>query len=99
MTTQTALVADETAGIESTLSTAIINVVAGICRQDSTDRGAWTFVVTRRVSLDHGYFEQAVASAIEQMLKTDVLYTSHTELFDNSLRMNYLKVGGDKSNE
>lgn len=98
-TTQTVLVADDTAGIDSTLSSAIIDVVDGICRQDSTSRGAWSYVVTRRVSLAYGYFEADISTAIDQMLKNGCLYISHSELFDKSLRMDYIKVCGDDKNE
>lgn len=90
MTTTQSTVTEDS--FDSTLENAIIDTVSAICAQDSSNKGAWSFVVCRRVSLARGFFEVDIASAIEQMLEDGTLFVSFTEKWDGMLKMEYLKI-------
>ena len=77
--------------VNNSLQDAILSVVDGICSQDSSDRGAWTYVITKRVSLHSAYTEHEVESEIARMLKTDRLYESCYEILNGVFFMTYLK--------
>ena len=74
------------------LQSLITGVVDAIIEQDSTDRGAWVRVVTRRVSLDSTYSEHEVKREIGRMLKAGSLYESCREIRDGTYTMIYVKA-------
>jgi hypothetical protein len=73
------------------LQTLITDVVSAICSQDSTDRGAWDYVVTRRVSLDYSYSEHEVKREIVRMLKSGALYELCYEIRNGTFHMTYIR--------
>jgi hypothetical protein len=77
--------------INDTLQGLILSVVDAIIEQDSTDRGAWTRVVTKRVALDSAYSEAEVTREIERMLKAGTLYESCYEILFGTFHMTYLR--------
>lgn len=79
----------------NTLHSLILDVVDNIIAQDSTDRGAWDYVVTRRVSLDGFYSEHEVRREIERMIKADSLYESCYEILDGILFITYVRNGNE----
>ncbi len=96
--TATATAQDATLGLSYTdyttnaaLQSVITNVVDAIIEQDSRDRGAWDYVVTRRVSLDHSYSEHEVKREIERMLKSGTLYESCYEIRNGTFHMTYIR--------
>ena len=96
--TATATSQDATLGLSYTdyttngaLQKVITTVVDAIIQQDSTDRGAWVYVVTRRVSLDYPYSEHKVKREIGRMLKSGALYESCYEIRNGTFHMTYLR--------
>ena len=81
--------------INNSLQDAILSVVDAIIEQDSTDRGAWDYVVTRRISLDYSYSEHEVRREIERMLKSGRLYENCLEIRDGILFMRYVRNGSE----
>lgn len=79
--------------INATLEAMITNAVDAIVSQDTSDRGAWTRVVTRRVSLDSVYSEHEVKREIGRMLKAGTLYESAREIRDGIFTMIYVTTG------
>lgn len=79
----------------NTIQSIILTVVDAIIRQDSTDRGAWTRVVTKRIALDSIYTEHEVTREIERMIKADLLYESSYAILDGILFMTYLRNGNE----
>ena len=47
--------------INATLEAMITDVVDAIIEQDTSDRGAWTYVITKRIAQDSTYTEQEAA--------------------------------------
>ena len=79
----------------NTLQAVILSVVDGICSQDSTDRGAWTRVVTKRIAIDTTYTEHEVSREIERMLNAGALYELVYEILDGILFMRYVRNGNE----
>jgi hypothetical protein len=79
--------------INTTLESLILNVVDAIISQDSSDRGAWTYVITKRLSLHSGYSEQEVTQEIQRMLRSGTLYESCREIRDDVFTMIYVMAG------
>ena len=78
--------------IDSILQSLISEVVAGICSQDSSDRGAWVAVIARRISLAGTYSVHEVETEIDKMLKSGTLYESCREIRDGTFTMQYVKT-------
>lgn len=86
--------------IDCTLQRLITNVVDAIISQDSTDRGAWTYVITKRIALDSAYSEQVIKREIDRMLMAGTLYESCYEIRNGTFHMTYIRsscelLGGD----
>ena len=79
--------------INATLEAMITYVVDAIISQDSSDRGAWTYVITKRLSLHSGYSEQEVTQEIQRMLRSGTLYESCREIRDDVFTMIYVMAG------
>lgn len=77
--------------IYATLESMILNVVDSIISQDSTDRGAWTYVITKRIALHSTYTEHEIKREIGRMLKADTLYESCYEIRNGTFHMTYLR--------
>jgi hypothetical protein len=65
--------------------------VDSIISQDSTARGAWTRVVTKRIALDSTYIEQVIKREIDRMLMAGSLYESCYEIRNGTLHMTYIR--------
>lgn len=78
--------------INTTLESLILNVVDAIISQDSSDRGAWTYIITKRISLDSAYSEQEVAAGIDHLLRSGALYECCREIRDGIYTMIYVKA-------
>lgn len=76
--------------INTTLESLILNVVDSIIAQDTSDRGAWTVVVCKRIARDSSYSEQKVNTAINDMLRVGTLYVSRLENLDGLGIMRYV---------
>ena len=78
--------------LNATLEAMITDVVDAIIAQDTSDRGAWTYVITKRIALDSAYSEQEVAAGIDHLLRSGTLYESCREIRDGTYTMIYVKA-------
>jgi hypothetical protein len=78
--------------INATLEARITYVVDAIIAQDTSDRGAWTYVITKRIALDSAYSEQEVAAGIDNLLRSGALYECCREIRDGIYTMIYVKA-------
>jgi hypothetical protein len=77
------------------LQSIILSVVDAIIEQDSTDRGVWTYVITKRISLNGFYSEHEVRREIGRMMKAGTLYESCLEIRDGYFFMKYVRNGNE----
>jgi hypothetical protein len=80
---------------DNSLQSAILTVVDGIISQDSTDRGAWTYVIIKRVARDTSFTEQEVIRELERMLHIEQLYKSCYEILEGILHIVYVRSGDE----
>ena len=98
--TATATAQDSTLGlsfaaytINTNLQSVILEVVACIISQDSSDRGAWIAVIARRISLAGTYTVHEVEREISRMLRSGALYESAREIRNGNFTMIYVTTG------
>jgi hypothetical protein len=79
----------------NTLQDVILEVVDAIVSQDSTDRGAWTVVIAKRISLEGFYSESKVKREIKRMLKANLLYENVYEILNGIYPIVYVRNAND----
>jgi hypothetical protein len=76
------------------LQSLITAVVDSICSQDSSDRGAWSVVIAKRIARGGLYSEQEVMREVGRMLRSGALYECCREIRNGTFTMIYVKAEG-----